>query len=87
MPRFFNGFLKELKNGEFAAFDANKMDSTQPLSYTIFVIGNDKVYLTSSLIKKVRAGLISLIEPKNDKKEARFKMKMENGSFFTNIDE
>jgi hypothetical protein len=53
LPRFFNGFLKEIKEGEFAAFNATKMDTAPPLAFTLFVVSNQKVYLTSDLIRKI----------------------------------
>lgn len=53
LPRFFNGFLKELKDGTFAAFDATAMEDIPPLAFTVFVVSNEKVFLTSDLIRIV----------------------------------
>lgn len=85
LPRFFNGFLKEIKKGEYAAFDATAMKNSPPLSYTIFVIGNNKVYLTSELIKSVRSGLLGSIDTNETSGQTRFRMKMPNGSLKTDI--
>jgi hypothetical protein len=85
LPRFFNGFLKEIKSGEYAAFDATAMKNSPPLSYTIFVIGNNKVYLTSELIKSVRSALLGSIETNEKSGQTRFRMKMPNGSLSTDI--
>lgn len=55
LPRFFNGFLKELEDGKFGVY---KKDKLNEVAFTIFIISGDKVFLTTQLLKNIRRILL-----------------------------
>ncbi len=56
LPRFFNGFLKEIEEGKFGVYKGQKL---QEAAFTLFIISGDKVYLTTELLKNIRNFMIT----------------------------
>lgn len=56
LPRFFNGFLREVELGKFSAYNTKKMHD---VAYTVFIISGDDVYLTSKIMKNIKKTMLS----------------------------
>ena len=58
LTRFLNGFLKELNDDKYSSMAYGSWKEIEPTIYTMFVISNDELFLTSDLLSVIRKGFV-----------------------------